>query len=84
MSQILATSRRLIVKIGSALLVDDESGDVRRAWLQAVVEDIAHCRSRGQEVVVVSSGAVADTLPRRRHLCGLLRQTSRDQRGARR
>ena len=59
MSQSLATSRRLIVKIGSALLVDDESGDVRRAWLQAVVEDIAHCRSRGQEVVVVSSGAVA-------------------------
>ncbi len=59
MSQSLATSRRLIVKIGSALLVDDESGDVRRAWLQAVVEDITHCRARGQEVVVVSSGAVA-------------------------
>jgi glutamate 5-kinase len=59
MSESLVTSRRLIVKIGSALLVDDASGDVRRDWLQALVEDLAQCRSRGQEVVIVSSGAVA-------------------------
>jgi glutamate 5-kinase len=59
MSESLADSRRLIVKIGSALLVDAASGDIRRAWLAALVEDIAFCRARGQDVLIVSSGAVA-------------------------
>jgi glutamate 5-kinase len=61
----LAASRRLIVKIGSALLVDDATGGIRRAWLAALVDDIARCRSRGQEVLIVSSGAIAVG---RRHL----------------
>jgi glutamate 5-kinase len=65
MSESLATSRRLIVKIGSALLVEEPSGDIRRRWLEALVEDIARCRARGQEVLIVSSGAVAVG---RRHL----------------
>jgi len=65
MSQNLAASRRLIVKIGSALLVDDSSGDIRRRWLDALIEDIVRCRGRGQEVLIVSSGAVAVG---RRHL----------------
>jgi glutamate 5-kinase len=55
----LAAARRLIVKIGSALLVDDSTGDLRRDWLAALSEDIASCRARGQEVLIVSSGAVA-------------------------
>ncbi len=59
MSESLLQSRRLIVKIGSALLVDDASGDIRRDWLAALVEDIAQCRKRGQEVLIVSSGAIA-------------------------
>lgn len=49
---------RLIVKIGSALLVD-ESGGVRRAWLEGIAEDIAARARDGQQVVVVSSGAIA-------------------------
>lgn len=65
MSESLARARRLIVKIGSALLVDDTNGDIRRRWLDALVEDIVRCRARGQEVVIVSSGAVAVG---RRHL----------------
>ncbi|HUB95715.1 MAG TPA: glutamate 5-kinase [Stellaceae bacterium] len=59
MSADLQSARRLIVKIGSALLVDDASGDLRSAWLGALVEDIAACRARGQDVLIVSSGAVA-------------------------
>ena len=47
------------------MLVDDASGDMRRAWLEALVEDVARCRARGQEVMIVSSGAVAVG---RRHL----------------
>jgi glutamate 5-kinase len=55
----LRDARRLIVKIGSALLVDDTTGKVRRDWLDAMADDIARCRARGQEVIIVSSGAVA-------------------------
>ncbi|MEE8246824.1 MAG: glutamate 5-kinase [Alphaproteobacteria bacterium] len=59
MSTRLSTARRLVVKIGSALLVEPERGELRRAWLDAFAEDIARCRARDQEVVVVSSGAIA-------------------------
>ncbi len=55
----LTQARRLIIKIGSALLVDDATGRIRRGWLDAMADDIAHCRARGQEVVIVTSGAVA-------------------------
>ncbi|BAE52884.1 glutamate 5-kinase [Paramagnetospirillum magneticum] len=55
----LAAAKRLIVKIGSSLLVDDSTGQVRRGWLETLAADIAACKARGQEVIVVSSGAVA-------------------------
>jgi glutamate 5-kinase len=65
MSGSLAEARRLIVKIGSALLVDDATGDIHRSWLQALTGDLVRCRKRGQEVLIVSSGAIAVG---RRHL----------------
>ena len=65
MTETIASARRLIVKIGSALLVDDATGGIRRKWLDALVADLAACRVRGQEVLVVTSGAVAVG---RRHL----------------
>ena len=49
---------RLVIKIGSALLIDAE-GKIRTDWLRTVVTEIAGARERGQEVVVVSSGSVA-------------------------
>ncbi|WP_096703882.1 glutamate 5-kinase [Magnetospirillum sp. 15-1] len=55
----LRSAKRLIVKIGSSLLVDDSTGQVRRSWLETLAADIAACKARGQEVIVVSSGAVA-------------------------
>ncbi|MHA1113225.1 MAG: glutamate 5-kinase [Alphaproteobacteria bacterium] len=55
----LATARRIVVKIGSALLVDGATGALRRDWMDALCEDIAACRANGQEIVLVSSGAVA-------------------------
>lgn len=60
----LAAGRRIVVKIGSSLLVDVGSGDVNAAWLGALAEDIARLRAGGKAVIVVSSGAVA--LGRRR------------------
>jgi len=53
-----AACPRLVIKIGSALLVD-QAGAVRRAWLAGVVADIAERRAAGQQIVVVSSGAIA-------------------------
>jgi len=59
MSEKIATSRRLIVKIGSALLVDEATGEINRHWLEALIEDVVQCRSLDQEVLIVTSGAVA-------------------------
>ncbi len=55
----LATARRLVVKIGSALVVDAAQSTLRTEWLAGVAADIAALRARGVEVIVVSSGAVA-------------------------
>jgi glutamate 5-kinase len=63
-AEALVLARRLVVKIGSALLAAD-SGEIRRSWLDALADDVARCRSRGQEVILVSSGAIAVG---RRHL----------------
>ena len=56
---VLGQSGRLVVKIGSALLVRERDGRVRRDWLGALGEDIDGLRRRGVEVIVVSSGAIA-------------------------
>jgi glutamate 5-kinase len=61
---LLATARRVVVKVGSSLLVDDKTGSADRAWLAAFAADAARMRTRGQQLLVVSSGAVA--LGRRR------------------
>ncbi|MEQ9559827.1 MAG: glutamate 5-kinase [Rhodospirillales bacterium] len=61
----LAEGTRVIVKIGSALLVDKERGSVKRAWLETLGADLMKLRARGQEVLIVSSGAIAVG---RRHL----------------
>ncbi len=57
-SPVLA-SKRLVVKIGSALLVDSETGKLHQSWLDALCDDIASAHARGQEVLIVTSGAIA-------------------------
>jgi glutamate 5-kinase len=71
MSQIAATSennvarpewtraRRIVVKIGSALLAERETGALKREWLASLVEDVAELVRQGREVVLVSSGSIA-------------------------
>jgi glutamate 5-kinase len=53
-----ALVRRLVIKVGSALLIGP-GREVRRDWLAALAGEIAEARARGQQVVVVSSGAIA-------------------------
>ncbi|MFO1510108.1 MAG: glutamate 5-kinase [Steroidobacteraceae bacterium] len=55
----LTQSRRIVVKVGSALLVDDATGRLNRAWLETLTEDLVRLRKRGQEIILVSSGAIA-------------------------
>jgi glutamate 5-kinase len=59
MTPALASARRLVVKIGSALVVDEAQAAPRMAWLAGVAADIAALRARGVDVIVVSSGAIA-------------------------
>ena len=54
----LAKYRRIVIKIGSALLVDRQHG-LKSDWLASVADDIATLRTNGNEVLVVSSGAIA-------------------------
>jgi glutamate 5-kinase len=52
-------ARRIVVKIGSSLLIEESGAGVRDAWLGGLGSDIAALRAQGKQVVVVSSGAVA-------------------------
>lgn len=52
-------ARRIVVKIGSSLLVDSAAGTLKTEWLGALADDIAGLRAEGKEVIVVSSGAIA-------------------------
>jgi glutamate 5-kinase len=54
----LQKARRLVVKIGSSILVDEAKGEVRRDWLEALTDDVARLHKKGCEVVLVSSGAI--------------------------
>ncbi len=55
----IARAQRIVIKIGSALVVDEKLAAPRMAWLGSVAADIRSLRERGTEVIVVSSGAIA-------------------------
>ncbi len=55
----LTDARRLVVKIGSALLVDRSTGLLREDWLTGLAQDVAQAQARGVDVILVSSGSIA-------------------------
>src|SRR5215475_11243938 len=55
----LADFRRMVIKVGSSLLVDSEGGRLHDAWLSSLAEDIARLHRDKRDVLVVSSGAIA-------------------------
>jgi glutamate 5-kinase len=55
----LISARRLVIKIGSALLVDRAAGTLRVSWLSALAQDVAWLKAAGVQVVLVSSGSIA-------------------------
>ncbi|MBO0732944.1 MAG: glutamate 5-kinase, partial [Methylocapsa sp.] len=55
----LKTFRRIVVKVGSSLLIDREKSCVRNGWLESLAKDISELHAGGRDVLVVSSGAIA-------------------------
>ncbi|QCK85449.1 glutamate 5-kinase [Phreatobacter aquaticus] len=55
----LSSFRRIVVKIGSSLLVDGTKGELKEAWLKTLAADIARHAARGADMLIVSSGAIA-------------------------
>lgn len=55
----ISTARRVVLKVGSSLLIDAATGEAANGWLAALAEDVAAFRAEKREVVIVSSGAVA-------------------------
>lgn len=59
MSTRLSGAKRIVIKVGSALLINSRTETLNSAWLATLAADIADLRARGAEVLVVSSGAIA-------------------------
>ncbi len=59
MTNRLTSAKRVAIKIGSSLLIDPQNGRVHRGWLSALAEDIARLKARNQDILIVSSGAIA-------------------------
>ena len=59
MKDILASARLIVVKVGSSLLVDAETGSLKREWLKSLSADIAALKKEAKQVLLVSSGAIA-------------------------
>ncbi len=55
----LGDFRRIVIKVGSSLLVDAEAGGVKEAWLASLAADIAKLHGDARDILVVSSGAIA-------------------------
>lgn len=55
----LSDYRRVVIKIGSALLVEGRTGTLKRSWMESVAADVARLRASGAGVLLVSSGAIA-------------------------
>ncbi len=53
------SARRIVIKIGSSLLVNTETGALNREWLASLVADAAALKAEGKEIILVSSGAIA-------------------------
>src|SRR5260370_42576258 len=51
--------RRIVVKVGSSLLIDSGAGEVRASWLAALAADPAKLHGEGREILIVSSGSIA-------------------------
>ncbi len=59
MTNLIDTAKRIVIKVGSSLMVSQEKGDLREVWLKSLADDILGLHKRGKDVVIVTSGSVA-------------------------
>ena len=55
----IENAKRIVIKIGSALLFDPARGEARKDWMKALATDVAALRAQGSQVVLISSGSIA-------------------------
>ena len=55
----LKDASRVVVKIGSSLLINKDNGELNRAWLESLASEMAAMLQTGQQLILVSSGAIA-------------------------
>src|SRR5437868_14523613 len=65
--------RRIVVKVGSSLLIDSDAGDVRASWLAALADDLAKLHNEGRDPLIVWSGPIASGRSRRKLPRGTLK-----------
>tara|TARA_Y100000590_G_scaffold342417_1_gene390970 strand:- start:1255 stop:2403 length:1149 start_codon:yes stop_codon:yes gene_type:complete len=58
-SERFSQAQRIVLKIGSALVINEDTGAIKRQWLEALCADISSLHKQGKKVVLVSSGAIA-------------------------
>lgn len=59
MTDLIKKAKRIVLKVGSSLMVNQKDGNLREAWLKSLAEDVAYLRAQGKDVVIVTSGSVA-------------------------
>lgn len=59
MSNYLRQAKRIVIKIGSSLLIDPVAQTIRKEWLESLIADVKNCLLSGQQVIIVSSGAIS-------------------------
>ncbi|MEM6781616.1 MAG: glutamate 5-kinase [Pseudomonadota bacterium] len=59
MQKRIKNAKRIVIKIGSALLVNQDSGELHEAWLHSLAQDVSELHKQGKEIVLVSSGSIA-------------------------
>lgn len=56
---IVKDAKRIVIKIGSSLIVDKSGDSIREKWLKSLIDDVARLKKDGKEIIIVSSGSVA-------------------------
>ncbi len=55
----LKTAQKIVIKIGSSLLIDNSTGLLKQTWLDGLSDDVSALINKGKQVIIVSSGAIA-------------------------
>ena len=59
LKEVVNSSRKIVVKVGSSLIVDEKKGDVKTKWLKSFSHDLVHLSNKDKKILIVSSGAIA-------------------------